>query len=135
MDRHCEEQRDEAIQSAAAETDWIASLSLAMTAERVLHARHAQIARRAKVTQTFLLRRRANQNHAPARPAPTRGAFRDRHGRWERDAMDAACCRTNNTSRTAKSCGPGAPRLALSFADARRRWQQSPVTGEITYKP
>ena len=28
--------------------------------------------------------------------------------------MDAVCCRTNNISRTAKSCGPGAPRLALS---------------------
>jgi hypothetical protein len=24
-----------------------------------------------------------------ARPAPTGGALRDRHGRWERDAMDA----------------------------------------------
>src|ERR1700693_6480767 len=34
--------------------------------------------------------------------------------------------------RTAKSCGPDAPTLASSFAKqfARRRWQQSPVTGE-----
>ena len=32
--------------------------------------------------------------------------------------MDAACCRTNSTMRTGKSCGPGAPRLALSW---RRR--------------
>ncbi len=31
--------------------------------------------------------------------------------------MDAVCCRTNNISRTAKSCGPGAPRLALSWRD------------------
>ena len=39
--------------------------------------------------------------------------------------------------RTAKSCGPGAPTLALSFATliAKRRWQESPVTGETTYKP
>jgi hypothetical protein len=39
--------------------------------------------------------------------------------------------------RTAKSCGPGAPTLALSSRDdtCGRRWQQSPVTGEITYKP
>jgi len=44
-----------------------------------------------------------------ARLAPTWGAYRDRHGRWERDAMDAACCRTNSTMRTGKSCGPGAP--------------------------
>jgi hypothetical protein len=40
--------------------------SLAMTVERAVHPRHAQIARRAH----FLLRCRANQNHAPARPAP-----------------------------------------------------------------
>ena len=33
------------------------------------------------------LRRRANQWPSFARPAPIRGAARDRHGRWERDAM------------------------------------------------
>jgi hypothetical protein len=34
--------------------------------------------------------------------------------------------------RTAKSCGPDAPTLVSSFAKqfARRRWQESPVTGE-----
>jgi hypothetical protein len=34
--------------------------------------------------------------------------------------------------RTAKSCGPDAPTLASSVAEvsARRRWQESPVTGE-----
>jgi hypothetical protein len=31
--RHCEEQRDEAIQTAVAKALWIASLSLAMTVE------------------------------------------------------------------------------------------------------
>jgi hypothetical protein len=49
-----------------------------------------------------------------AHPALTRGAFRDRHERWERDAMDAARQQTNDVTRTAKSCGPGAPTLALS---------------------
>ncbi len=36
--------------------------------------------------------------------------------------------------RTAKSCGPDAPTLVSSFAElsARRRWQESPVTGEST---
>src|SRR5215470_5133316 len=53
----------------------------------------------------------------PRVPYLIRGALRDRHERWERDAMDAACCRTNDMTRTAKSCGPGAPRLALSRAD------------------
>ena len=28
--------------------------------------------------------------YSPYRPAPTRGALRGRHGRWERDAVDAA---------------------------------------------
>ena len=55
-----------------------------------------------------------NQRHLLARPASTRGAFRDRHERWARDAMDAICHETNDLSRTAKSCGPGAPTLALS---------------------
>jgi hypothetical protein len=48
------------------------------------------------------------------------------------------------SSRTAKSCGPDAPTLASSFAEAcrpyrartfhirGRRWQKSPVTGEST---
>src|SRR5438552_6127771 len=37
-------------------------------------------------------------------------------------------------TRTAKSCGPGAPTLALSLRKRfrERRWQKSPVTGEIT---
>jgi hypothetical protein len=35
------------------------------------------------------LRRRANQWFLFARLAPTRGAYRDRHERWVRDAVDA----------------------------------------------
>ena len=93
-----------------------------------------------------------------------RGAFRDRHGRWAWDAVDAAAfcarrgrragrktCERSTASgremlqRTAKSCGPDAPTLASSsrmFESAqpgadktlvrRRRWQNSPVTGEST---
>ena len=36
--------------------------------------------------------------------------------------------------RTAKSCGPDAPTLASSLRKLfrRRRWQESPVTGEST---
>ena len=30
-----------------------------------------------------------NQIYNHRRPVPTQGAFRDRHGRWKRDAMDA----------------------------------------------
>src|SRR5882724_6398552 len=51
---------------------------------------------------------------------PTRGAYRDRHGRWAGDAMDAhrrAQSLRGRTAfvRTAKSCGPGAPMQALSW--------------------
>jgi len=36
------------------------------------------------------LRRIANQSHLPRIPRFLRGAFRDRHGRWAREAMDAS---------------------------------------------
>jgi len=41
-----------------------------------------------------------------ARPAPARGALRDRHRRWTRDAMAALARETNAPERTAKPCGP-----------------------------
>jgi hypothetical protein len=52
-------------------------------------------------------------------PHSQRGALRDRHERWARDAMDVAASaqslrRRIMLQRTAKSCGPGAPTLALS---------------------
>ena len=53
-------------------------------------------------------------------PAPTRGAYRDRHGRRARDAVDALASRALDArgrtmlKRTAKSCGPDAPMLASS---------------------
>jgi len=52
-------------------------------------------------------------------PGPIRGAFRDRHERWMRDAVDAGYVkrRMTLTSRTAKSCGPDIPTLMSS------RWQ------------
>src|SRR4051812_19046937 len=48
------------------------------------------------------------------RPAFTRGAFRDRHERGRRDAMDAVRATTRRGSRTAKSCGPDPPTLGSS---------------------
>jgi hypothetical protein len=50
-----------------------------------------------------------------------------------RDAVDAGGATDESADlRTAKPCGPDAPTLASSFAKqfARRRWQESPVTGE-----
>ena len=53
-------------------------------------------------------------------PCPPRGAYRDRHGRWARDAMDVnrralSFARTSGVLRTAKSYGPDAPTLASSL--------------------
>src|SRR4051812_42781461 len=62
----------------------------------------------------------------PAIPSHTEGAFRDRHGRWARDAMDAAASgsqqrvRRMMPMRTAKSCGPDAPTLVSSFCGGFR---------------
>ena len=51
----------------------------------------------------------------PPRP---RGAYRDRHERGVRDAVDAdGSMKTSEPMRTAKSCGPGLPTLRLSSRD------------------
>jgi hypothetical protein len=50
----------------------------------------------------------------PNRPAPTKGAFRDRHGRRERDAVDAAMSKDERAWRGRRS------RVVL----APRRWRQ-----------
>jgi hypothetical protein len=62
----------------------------------------------------------ANHLHIPRHPGPHRGAFRDRHGRRARDAVDAggaaqtSCADEALISRTAKSCGPDASTPASS---------------------
>src|SRR5260370_11066435 len=49
---------------------------------------------------------------------PDRGAFRDRHGRWAGDAVDAAARETSGACwRTAKSCRSGAPMPASSLRE------------------
>src|ERR1700730_18285590 len=65
-----------------------------------------------------------NHLYKSRHPVPHRGAFRDRHGRWARDAVDAAASgariargRMTLDLRTAKSCGPDAPTLASSLRD------------------
>jgi hypothetical protein len=53
------------------------------------HGRHAQIARRVNLSQADgVAEYPKSTSHSP-RPVPTRGAFRDRHERWVRDAVDA----------------------------------------------
>jgi len=60
--------------------------------------------------------------------------------RWTRKRRaQSICADERRLTWTAKSCGPGAPTLALSwrwcFASRGRRGQESPVPGETTYKP
>jgi hypothetical protein len=62
---------------------------------------------------------RANHLYKPAPSRLTRGAARDRHGRRERDAVDAVRAADERAVlRTAKSCGPDAPMLALTRDNA-----------------
>jgi hypothetical protein len=50
-----------------------------------------------------------------------RGAFRDRHERWLRDAVDALALTDERRSRrTAKSCGPDIPTLISSWRGCLR---------------
>jgi hypothetical protein len=79
------------------------------------------------------------------RPASCRGAYRDRHGRGVRDAVDATCrstilVRTNGMARTAKSRGPDTPTLVSSWRRcfphrADDGGQQARRTEESAYKP
>jgi hypothetical protein len=78
-----------------------------------------------------------NQIYIHRRPVPHRGAFRDRHGRRERDAMDAdGAADESAVSRTAKSYGPDASTLASSWretADDGDKKARSP--GRVRRKP
>jgi hypothetical protein len=47
----------------------------------------------------FRFRRRANHRYKLAPSRPARGAYRDRHGRWARDAVDAAASARQGNSR------------------------------------
>jgi hypothetical protein len=73
------------------------------------------IARRANLSQAIHIAEKPNQCQMLCYPASTRGAFRHRHERWKRDAVDAERHEANVATQTAKSCGPGAPGLALSL--------------------
>jgi hypothetical protein len=76
-----------------------------------------------------------NQLHLPRIPRFLRGAFRDRHGRWAREAMDASGAKDEcAVTRTAKSCGPDASTLAFKLSTMLRiataTVTRSPITGE-----
>jgi hypothetical protein len=90
-----------------------------------------KITRRAK----FRLTRRANQNYQFARLTRQEGRCATSQNVWwdAVDASDGGDDRRN--TRTAKSCGPGVPMLASSFAGGDIREMtvaNKPDTGEIT---
>jgi hypothetical protein len=69
----------------------------------------------ALVAKKFLFTSEPNHFYIHRCPGPHRGAFRDRHGRRARDAMDAACQKTNDIARGRRS------RVVLT----PRRWRQA----------
>ena len=65
---------------------------VAETAPRLRH--EAYIARRVNLSQVDAIAEIQNHMHIPRRPASIGGAFRDRHGRGRRDAVDALAHQT-----------------------------------------
>ena len=59
------------------------------------HSGHAQIARRVNLSHALGIAEDPKSASRSQHPVPHRGAFRDRHGRWARDAVDAKAALTN----------------------------------------
>src|SRR5260370_36285026 len=59
---------------------------------------HADLGCPDRRTKTFFFLKIRNHGHLAAVPLPARGALRDRHERWVRDAMDAVARETNVAS-------------------------------------
>jgi hypothetical protein len=92
---------------------------------------------------TWPLRCRANQNEHPRIPPQQEGRIAivtdvECGMRWTLHCQ-AHCARRLAIWRTAKSCGPGAPTLALRLLDSMSPTtdggKKARFTGEITYKP
>jgi hypothetical protein len=104
------------------------------SARRANHFVFSEMTSPAPFAKIFCFAPEANQFTDLRRPVPEEGrlAIVTNAGR---DAMDVAARETNAAcSRTAKSCGSGAPMLASSLVEfsAGRRCQTSLVTGEST---
>ncbi len=96
---------------------WIASLALAMTWTRAA----LRIGPCANCPScTFSLALSGKSQRSFARLAATRGALRDRHGRWKRDAMDAACCETNSMIADGEIVWSWRPKAGATFREMTR---------------
>src|SRR5579872_4855792 len=92
---------------------------------RILEALEADATRPVLREKINLFPFHPNQIHKPRRPAPLRGAFRDRHERWARDAVDAGCRETS---------GADPPALKLRrdwYQDRRVAFVETAADGEV----
>ena len=64
--------------------------SMVLIARRANHFVFSEMPYPVPFAKIFPFSADPNQMHIHRCPASTRGAYRDRHGRWARDAMDAA---------------------------------------------
>jgi hypothetical protein len=71
----------------------------------------------------------------PAIPCSMRGAYRDRHGRWAREAVDASVSPDERCTRGRRSRVVLTPRRWRHACGLlrRQRWQSSPVTGYLMH--
>jgi hypothetical protein len=101
--------------------------------EKILMWDQRDLGRPVPPAKIFLFTSNPNHFYIVAIPHP-QGAYRDRHGRWARDAMDAACQETNDIARGRRSRVVLTPRrwrqVLEKQASWERRWQESPVTEE-----
>ena len=67
--------------------------------------------------------------YCSGRPAPTRGALRGRHGRWERDAVDAASAHASAQTNGAEADGE----VVWSWRpDAGAKFSQGTIPAKVT---
>jgi hypothetical protein len=59
--------------------------------------------------------------HFLPRPVPTRGALRDRHGRWKQDAMDVPAQLTNASGTDGKGVWSRSPDAGIKSCGTLRR--------------
>jgi hypothetical protein len=95
------------------------TLSEATTGRVACRANHAWVGP-ALAAKIFRFAITPNHPYNSRHPAPMRGAYRDRHGRWVRDAMDVAASGATESQ--------GELRL-VSDRPARRRLALKPVAG------
>jgi hypothetical protein len=102
------------------------------------HAHHARFARRANLPQLRSIARNPKSVALRLVPRSIRGAYRDRHGRWMRDAMDAMAHETNATVADGEGVWSWRPLAGAKSADDDQRTtvtEKSWTPGRARRKP